>query len=212
MQCPLCGKRKARRSCPAKSAQICGVCCATKREIEIDCPPSCNYLREGYQYAKERNPLDKRARSMAVDQTFDRGFLLENERFLMELSKVIRESYKSIPQLHDSDVVGAFAALEKTLRTLDKGVYYDTIPEGELEKFLYSRLKEFIDLKIQNPDVNNRRLKVTTVIDCLVFLQQFIQMQGSGRPLTRGYLTHLEAVFMHAPSETPAEEPRILLS
>jgi hypothetical protein len=212
MECPLCGKRKARRSCPAKSVQICGVCCATKREIEIDCPPSCSYLQEGYQYAMEKNPLDQRARSMTFDRTFDRGFLLENERFFRDLSMVIRESYKSAPQLHDSDVLGALAALEKTFRTLDKGLYYDTKPERGLEQFLYSRLKESIDHKTQNPDVQGRRLKVSTVIDCLVFLQQFVQIKGSGRPLTRGYLTHLEEVFSHAPKESPTEEPRILLT
>ncbi|MBZ5534676.1 MAG: hypothetical protein LAO31_01875 [Acidobacteriia bacterium] len=212
MQCPLCGKRKARRSCPAKSAQICGVCCATKREIEIDCPLSCSYLREGYQYAMEKNPLEQRARSMTIDRTFDRGFLLENERFLMELSKGIRECYMSAPQLHDSDIVGAFAALEKTFRTLDTGLYYDTRPEGGLEQILYLKLKESIDLKIQTPDIQGRRLKVSAVIDCLVFMQQFVQMKGSGRPLSRGYLTHLEEVFSHAPQESPSEEPRILLT
>ncbi|MBZ5551185.1 MAG: hypothetical protein LAO21_00595 [Acidobacteriia bacterium] len=212
MQCPLCGSRKARRSCPAKSARICGVCCATKREIEIDCPPSCSYLREGYQYAMEKNPLEQRARSMTLGRTFDRGFLLENERFLMEVSSVIREGYKSVPQLHDSDIVGAFAALEKTYRTLDKGLYYDTTPEGGLGQFLYSKLKESIDLKMQNPDAHGRRLKVSTVIDCLVFLQQFVQLKGSGRPLSRGYLSHLEEVFEHAPKDAPSEEPRILLA
>jgi hypothetical protein len=212
MQCPLCRKRVARRSCPAKSAQICGVCCATKREIEIDCPPSCSYLREGYQYDLEKNPPDQRARSMTIDRPFDRGFLLENVKFLMELSKVIRESYQSVPQLHDSDIMGAFAALEKTYRTLDKGLYYDTQPEGALEKFLYARLKQSIDLKTQKPDIDGRRLKISTVIDCLVFLQQFVPMKGSGRPLSRGYLTHLEEVFSRAPKESPSEEPRIFLA
>lgn len=212
MRCPLCGTRKAKRNCPAKSAQICGICCATKREIEIDCPTSCSYLREGYQYAKVKSPLEQRARSMTIDRTFDRGFLIANEKFLMELSKVILESFRSVPHLHDADVVGAMAALEKTFRTLDKGLYYDSKPDGSLEQFLYLKLKESIDLKIQNPDAQGHRLKVSTAIDCLVFLQQFALIKGSGRPLSRGYLAHVEEVFLHAPQESASEEPRILLT
>jgi hypothetical protein len=33
--------------------QICAVCCGTKREIEIDCPSNCAYLRSGRDYEAE---------------------------------------------------------------------------------------------------------------------------------------------------------------
>jgi hypothetical protein len=211
MQCPLCDTRKAKRPCPAKSTQICGICCATKREIEIDCPPSCSYLREGYQYASKKTPLEQKARANPIDRTFDRAFLVTNERLLMELSSVILESYKSLPQLHDTDVLAALAALEKTFRTLDVGLYYDSKPDGNLEQFLYLKLKEIIDLKMQNPDAQGHRLKVSTTVDCVVFLQQFALMKGSGRPLSRGYLTSIVEAFSRAPRETALEEPRILL-
>jgi len=212
MQCPLCGTRKPRRFCPAKSAQICSICCATKREVEIDCPVSCGYLREGYNYAEVKNPLEQRARTLSFERTFDRTFLIANEALLMELWQVIWEAFQSIRSLHDSDVISALAALEKTYRTLDSGLYYDSRPENSLQQLLYSKLKEHLDIKMQNPDVQQHHLKVSTVVDCLNFMQQFAQMKSSGRPLSRGFLLQLEEIFARMPGKSTSAEPRILLS
>lgn len=43
-KCPLCQRRKGRRQCPARDAQICSHCCGTKRRREIACPEDCVYL------------------------------------------------------------------------------------------------------------------------------------------------------------------------
>lgn len=212
MKCPLCNTRKAKRLCPAKSAQICNVCCATKREIEIDCPMSCAYLREGYSYAQEKQPLEQRAQKVAPSRTFDRRFIVANEPFLLELWQWIWESHKAVPQLHDADVLGALASLEKTYQTLDKGLYYDSKPENGLQQFLYLKLKEALDAKMQNPDAHQHHLKVTTLIDCLAFLRQFAQLKGSGRPLSRGFLLQLDDIFSRLPQKSSISEPRIVLS
>ena len=37
-KCPSCRERSPKRSCPALGAMICTVCCATKRQVEIQCP------------------------------------------------------------------------------------------------------------------------------------------------------------------------------
>ena len=44
MSCSLCGRRKGKRACPARGAEICSQCCGTKRLVEVDCPPDCAYL------------------------------------------------------------------------------------------------------------------------------------------------------------------------
>ena len=48
--CPLCRQRKARRPCPAVGHSICSVCCGTKRQREIVCPPSCVYLSSAREH------------------------------------------------------------------------------------------------------------------------------------------------------------------
>src|SRR5262245_36849038 len=52
--CPLCSERAGKRYCPAKETQICAVCCGTKREIEIDCPSSCTYLKASRNYEADK--------------------------------------------------------------------------------------------------------------------------------------------------------------
>src|SRR5436190_23553250 len=44
MSCPLCGRGKPRRACPALAQSICSTCCGTKRLVEIQCPADCGYL------------------------------------------------------------------------------------------------------------------------------------------------------------------------
>src|SRR5260370_22071701 len=50
MICPLCGTRRARRSCPAVGKQICAVCCGTKRLVQIQCPADCAYLASAREH------------------------------------------------------------------------------------------------------------------------------------------------------------------
>ena len=61
MTCPLCRKRPAKRACPALGQEICTVCCATKRLVEIQCTEDCRYLE-----AAQRHPA-------AVVKTADRS-------------------------------------------------------------------------------------------------------------------------------------------
>jgi hypothetical protein len=211
MKCPICEARKPRRSCPAKSARICSVCCATKREVEIDCPISCGYLREGYSYSQERTPPMKKAAEQKSGETFDHSFLINNEQHLMDIWKSIWESFKSVPQIHDDDVLGALASLQKTLETLEKGLYYDSSPADSLQQYLYTRIKTLLEEKMQNPDLQQSHLKVSTAIQCLSFLQHYARMKSSGKPLSRGFLMELDSIFSKLPTSPPIDEPRVTL-
>ncbi len=209
MMCPLCESRKARRACPGKGVQICSVCCAQKREVEIDCPLACVYLREGYRYEERRVPLNEPPSKEAPSRTFPRGFIVANEPFLMELWQTIWETFHTAPQIHDADILRALTALEKTYQTLDKGLYYDSTPEESLPQLIYTKTKEKIDARLSNPDIHQAHLKLSTVLDCLAFLQQVAQMKSSGRPLSRGFLLQLEEVFAHV-SPQPATSSLIV--
>src|SRR5262245_60102046 len=50
MRCPLCQKRPSKRACPALRHEICPVCCATKRQIEIACPSDCVFLETAHRH------------------------------------------------------------------------------------------------------------------------------------------------------------------
>lgn len=212
MNCPLCNSRKAKRFCPAKNVQICSVCCATEREIEIDCPTSCTYLREGYHYTQEKSPAPITTEHRRPNRLFDRSFLVANEPFLMGIWQTLWESCKSVPQVHDVDVLAALEALEKTYRTLDKGLYYDSHPEAGVQQILYSDLKEMIDAKIQQPDAQQEHLKLSTVLDCLQFQHHFVRLKTSGRPLSRGFFMQLEKIFGESLKTSSSAGSRIVLA
>jgi len=126
--CPLCGERKARRTCPAVGKQICSVCCGTKRLTVIQCPSDCVYLAS----AREHPPAAVvRRQEQDVDRLVQ--FLhdlntRQSQLFFLIGSFVAR--YKS-PELHpliDDDVAEAAAALAATFETAARGLIYDHRP------------------------------------------------------------------------------------
>jgi hypothetical protein len=187
------------------------MCCARKREVEIDCPLSCAYLREGYSYEQGKTPVENRTAQITENRTFDRSFIIANEPFLLHLWQVIWETFQSVPQIHDSDILSAFTALEKTYRTLDTGLYYDSKPAQSVPQMVYLKLKEAIDAQLANPDANKPHVKLSTVLDCLVFQQQLVQMRSSERPLSRGFLLQLQEVFARTPQSSKSEPSSIVL-
>ena len=83
--CSICGKRRAERFCPAKGEKICSVCCATEREVRLDCPADCPYLISAHRYELEhRAPL---APSELPFPSVDipRDVLYKHEAFLKRL-------------------------------------------------------------------------------------------------------------------------------
>ncbi len=87
--CPLCSERTGKRYCPAKDAQICAACCGTKREIEIDCPASCPYLRASRSYEAEKRIPD--AGLAAKVQKYDNSFVYRYREVLDAVSRAVAE-------------------------------------------------------------------------------------------------------------------------
>src|SRR4051812_26213941 len=117
MMCPLCNQRKAKRFCPAKGAQICAVCCGTKRLAEIACPADCTYLAS----ARTHPPavMQRKAESdRAILLPMLEGFSERQARlFLLLASVVSRHQPEGFQKLLDADVAQAAEALAATIET-----------------------------------------------------------------------------------------------
>ena len=88
MKCGLCDQRKAKRSCPAKSALICAQCCGEKRILEIDCPETCEYLKAGREW--EAEDYGKRIRSLdPTAQERNKRVLLDYQDVIAHLEKLL---------------------------------------------------------------------------------------------------------------------------
>src|SRR5687767_3126142 len=102
-RCPLCSERPAKRFCPAKEATICGFCCGTKREVEIDCPGVCPYLRAGRAYENDHRVPDPEL-TMRM-RGLEKAFPYQHRDILTSLTLAIAEERQQSPWLMDSDVI-----------------------------------------------------------------------------------------------------------
>jgi hypothetical protein len=144
MKCPLCGRQKARRGCPALGQQICAVCCGTKRLAEIHCPLDCPYLAS----AREHPPA-----ATLRQQQRDVGLLLhvmrdfntrQSELCLLVLTFLRRYQPGELQSIVDDDVAGAASALAATFETASRGVIYEHRPASRPAARLMADLKPLL--------------------------------------------------------------------
>lgn len=146
MTCPLCQKRPTKRACPAKGAEICAVCCATKRLVEISCPSDCRYLE-----TSQRHPAAVVKRQ--IDHDLSRlmatvGRLTEQQLQLFFVLQSLVLSYKpeGLVRVTDSDVALATGALATSLESASKGVIFEdstsSVPAEGLRKSMKPVIEE----------------------------------------------------------------------
>ena len=185
--CPLCSERAGKRYCPAKDAQICAVCCGMKREVEIDCPSSCSYLKASRSYEAEKRIPD--AELAAKVQKYDQTFIYRYNQMLNAITSAVGEERLNSPWLVDNDLIEVYKALTATMKTLSSGIHYEALPDGPVRLSLFRRVKATLDeLMGPDPNADRRVLKVSEAIDVLDFLTFAAQMNSSIRPRSRRYL------------------------
>jgi hypothetical protein len=151
-KCPVCNDRKSKRSCPALGRTICTVCCATKRQVEINCPPDCIYLSS----ARSHPPAVVQRR-----QERDLSFLLplisdltESQYRLVLLfqSVAVKHAQGAIPSVEDVDIADAASAVAATLETARKGIIYEHQAASAPAHRLTTELRGVVaELIAQNP-------------------------------------------------------------
>jgi hypothetical protein len=185
--CPLCSARAGKRYCPAKDAQICAVCCGTKREIEIDFPSSCAFLKASRSYEEEKRIPD--ADLAAKAEKFNDEFLRRYFPYLDSISLAVAAERENSPWLVDNDVHEVYKALSGTMKTLSSGIYYESLPEGPIRLSLFRRLKAVIDEMMHPTAIEEGGvLKVSEAIDVLDCLTLAAELNSSVRPRSRRYL------------------------
>lgn len=123
--CPLCGQRKARRPCPALGKNICSVCCGTKRQREIQCPPACVYLSSAREHpaavVQRRHERDMRYFLPLIADLTEPQYRM----MLLFQAILLKHAQGALPPVRDEDVADAAAAVAATLETARKGIIYE---------------------------------------------------------------------------------------
>jgi len=202
MACAICGTRRPRRFCPGVRGDICTVCCGTEREVTVACPLDCEFLVEARRHDRlpDIDPEQIPNRDIKVTESF----LGENEALLAFAGRTILEASLNGSGVVDSDVREALAALIRTYRSLQSGVYYETVPANPLAASVHRTVQQAVERFRQE---ERQRLGISKtrdadVLGCLVFLERLALDTANGRPRGRSFLSAL-AGFQGGPP--PAE-------
>jgi hypothetical protein len=207
MLCPSCSQRKARRACPALGANICPVCCGTKRLVEINCPSDCGYLASAREHpaavVRRRQERDVEQLLPTIRHLTERQYQL----FFLFHSVIARFAPAGFTRLVDADVADAASAVASTLETAARGVIYEHTPPGPPAQALATELKTVLaQMREQGARVFDREAAIV-----LRAIEQGARATGADSPTTYLDLVGRLIDVTGSPAPRPAVQPSPLI-
>jgi hypothetical protein len=189
--CKLCGKRRARRRCPAVHGDICAICCGTERELSLTCPLECEFLQEAHR--REKPVLVDEKDLSDPDVPVTEEFLRDHEELLLFCMVSLVHASLRTASATDADALEALGALIKTYRTAESGLLYETRPvntiAASVQRALAESLADYQKIRTERENLHFRNAEILAV---LVFLRRMGQQNQNGRPRGRMYLDLLK--------------------
>jgi hypothetical protein len=206
--CKLCGKRRARRRCPAVHGDICAICCGTEREVSLSCPLECEFLQEAHRREK---PVFVDEKDLSdPDVPLSEEFLREHEELLLFCMVSLVHAALRTDSATDADALEALEALIKTYRTAESGLLYETRPvntiAASVQRTLAESLADYQKIRAERESLHFRNAEILAV---LVFLRRMGQQNQNGRPRGRMYLDLLK--HMTPASSSDERAPGIII-
>src|SRR5262249_37546620 len=113
---------------PALGKQICAVCCATKRNVEIQCPADCAYLASAREHPAAA-VVRQQQRDIGLVMQFVRDFNERQSQLFLFINTFLKKYQPpDFESLIDDDVAEAMKALAATYETASRGVIYEHRP------------------------------------------------------------------------------------
>ena len=212
--CAICHKRKAKRHCPGINGEICPQDCGTEREVSIDCPLDCTYLRESRRHDAEKTAPPPEIPFKDVE--ISNQFLRENEQLIGEVSVRLLRRHLADPAVNDANLQEGLEKLIQTYQTQQSGIYYDSVPESGPAVGVYREIKNFfseIEKKAHQQGAiapGFTELKDGDIIRVLVFIDRLSMLHSNRRPRGRAFLSFLKQAFPEAVA-APHDEPRLII-
>ncbi|HSW40318.1 MAG TPA: hypothetical protein VLL97_12590 [Acidobacteriota bacterium] len=206
MKCCACGLKKGKRHCPAKEESICSQCCGQKRVIEIDCPESCEYLKQGQE--RDAGEFNKMLRGMdAVALERSKRVLTGSADLLMRLEYALARQRVISRAVVDRDVAQAVDILTATYKTEENGILYENTSDDMRVESVRRELRGIIE-SLRNPrkgrregivdpasDTGDERLTPAAAIECLEFMKSVIAFFQKERDSATAYVDYLARYY-----------------
>ncbi len=136
--------------------------------------------------------------------------LEENQELVAFVSRSLVHAALSLPGIVDSDAREALDALIRTWRTLQSGLYYESLPQGRPALHLYRSIQASLEeLQRRETEAGHTKTRVGAVLLVLVFLERLELDRSNRRPRGRAFLNLLWD-FYGAPPTEPSPSSLIL--
>ena len=209
MACAICKTRRPRRQCPGVHGDICTICCGTEREVTVSCPLDCEFLRDARKHEKFA-PIDAEQvpnRDIRVSED-----LIDSHQELLEfLGRTLLAAAVDAGAV-DSDLRDALAALIRTARTLQSGIYYQTVPDNAVAaricRAVDQALGQFRQAEAER--LGMAKTRDADVLGLFVFLERLALDRNNGRPRGRSFLDLLRGLQPDSATRVSDSSPLVL--
>jgi hypothetical protein len=177
----------------------------------VACPLDCPHLREARLHEKPAE-IDFEAmpnRDIRVSEKL----LEENEALFIFLARSLAAAALEIPGVVDSDVGETLAALIRTYRTRQSGLYYDSLPANALAASVYRRIEDDLE-RFRREEAEGAGIPRTrdgAVLAVLVVLDRLELDRANGRRKGRAFIDFLRGLYHAAPGAPGSEASPLLL-
>ena len=170
------------------------MCCATEREVTIDCPSSCPHLAASRRYEEGRHEVDW-SRLPFADVKVSPAAFRGHEDLIDTLAYSICDFAALHREMVDSDILSSLQTLGESYQTLTKGIYYEKPLDHRLQHDLVEHLKKTIAAYKKEAATRAwlTSIRDETVRDVIIFMAQAGGMHTNGRPKSRAYLDFLRS-------------------
>ena len=198
MSCAICEVRKEKRFCPAVHGRICPQCCGEQREVTLDCPSDCPYLRQAREHEKPRSSEQIDPAGLFLQVEVSEQFLYEKEHLLMGLTYALAKAARADRSLHDQDLIAALTVLSRSHeRLVNSGLHYEqpltSASQRRAAAEVENMVKEYRQAEQKHTGFTS--LRDSDVLKGLVFLVRLAHGRTSGRPKSRAFVEFLFAQF-----------------
>jgi hypothetical protein len=200
--CPRCGKRAAKRFCPALNTKICPVCCARERMIELACPEGCQYLRSAREQAASRE-RELRAKELAAE---GKPVPDVDERVMMALFIIDGAIIAAERESHglmfggplDSEVLSAVENTIKNVETESSGIIYEHRAGLPRVQDVSEHIRAALDRAAEQAPAD-QRLRRDEILKALGIVRDTIKAHmrrgNQGPEASRNYIRHMALFY-----------------
>ena len=171
--------------------------------MTVTCPLDCEYLQEARQHDR---PVPLTATKLPhEDIRVDEKFLRDHDELVVSLAGSLSAAALAMSGAVDSDVRDTLDALIRTYRTLDAGVYYETMPENLLAARIFRAVNEDI-ARLRSEERQGLRIAAIRDADILRVLVFFARLEldrNNGRRRGRAFIGLLRELSP-APADSDA--------